>query len=88
MNEERTKACNNLKTVRGQIDGIIKMIEEGRYCMDVSNQILASQALLKKANLHILNGHLQSCVKSAIEQQDHGDEKLQEIQALLAKILK
>jgi len=54
MSEERKKALQLLKTARGQIDGIIKMIEEGRYCIDISNQILASQALLKKSNLEIL----------------------------------
>ncbi|MFR9294474.1 MAG: metal-sensing transcriptional repressor, partial [Turicibacter sanguinis] len=47
MNEERKKALQSLKTAKGQIDGIIKMIEEERYCIDISNKILASQALLK-----------------------------------------
>jgi DNA-binding FrmR family transcriptional regulator len=40
-----------LKTSKGQIEGIIKMIEEGRCCMDISNQIVEAQSLLKKANL-------------------------------------
>lgn len=88
MNEERKKALNNLKTVRGQIDGIIHMIEDDRYCMDISNQIMASTALLKKANLHILTGHLHSCVKYAVEHEENVDEKLQEVEALLAKIMK
>ena len=42
MNEEKKKAVTALKTTRGQIDGIIKMIEDGRYCIDVSNQIMAA----------------------------------------------
>ena len=41
MSDERKKALQNLKTARGQIDGIIRMIEEGRYCIDISNQILS-----------------------------------------------
>ena len=40
MNEERCQALRLLKTARGQLDGIIKMIEEERYCIDISNQIL------------------------------------------------
>lgn len=88
MNDERKKALNNLKTARGQIDGIIHMIEDGRYCIDVSNQIMASLALLKKANLHILTGHLQSCVKDAIVNEHQADEKIQEIGTILAKIMK
>ena len=41
MNEGKKKAAMKLKTARGQIDGIIKMIEEDRYCVDVSTQILS-----------------------------------------------
>ena len=39
--EERKKAIQNLKIAKGQIEGIIKMIEDERYCIDVSNQIIA-----------------------------------------------
>ena len=63
------------------------MIEEERYCIDISNQILASTALLKKANLHILSGHLHSCVKQAIQQGD-SEEKLKEIEDVLGKLMK
>lgn len=88
MSDERKKALNNLKTARGQVDGIIKMIEDERYCMDVSNQILACIALLKKANLHILTGHMNTCVKHAVEHQENAEEKLKEIEELLAKMMK
>ena len=80
MTPERKKALQNLKTARGQIDGIIRMIEDERYC-------IASQTLLKKANLHILSGHLHTCVKTAIATGD-SDEKLQEIEDVLAILLK
>lgn len=88
MTKEKQLALQNLKTARGQIDGIIHMLEEDRYCIDISNQILASSALLKKANLHILTGHLNSCVKTAMESQDKSEEKIKEIELLLAKIMK
>ena len=87
MTPERKKALQNLKTARGQIDGIIRMIEDERYCIDISNQIMASQSLLKKANLHILSGHLHTCVKTAIATGD-SDEKLQESEDVLAILLK
>ena len=64
---ESAKALGHLKTVRGQIDGIIRMIEEDRYCIDVSNQISAAIALLKKANLIILKQHMNTCVADAIK---------------------
>lgn len=86
MNEEQKKALQSLKTSKGQIEGIIKMLEEGRYCVDISNQIIAAQALLKKANLLILKQHIHHCVKAAVKQ-DNGDEKIDEIIELLSKIM-
>ena len=78
MNQEKVKALQALKTSKGQIEGIIKMIEEGRYCVDISNQIIAAQSLLKKANLLILKQHLSHCVKDAVLS-DNGEEKIDEI---------
>lgn len=76
----------SLKTAKGQIEGIIKMIEDDRYCIDVSNQIFAVQSLLKKSNLIILENHLSHCVKDAFENGD-GDEKIKEIMMILDKII-
>jgi DNA-binding FrmR family transcriptional regulator len=87
MNEEKKKALQSLKTSKGQIEGIIKMIEDGRYCMDVSNQIIAAQSLLKKANMLILKQHLNHCVKDAFVN-NSGDEKIDEIMDLLSKLMK
>ena len=47
---DKKQVLNLLKTSRGQMDGIIRMLEEDRYCVDISKQILSVQALLKKAN--------------------------------------
>lgn len=86
MNEEKAKALQALKTSKGQIEGIIKMIEDGRYCIDISNQIVAVQALLKKANMLILKQHLNHCVKDAFLH-DSGEEKVDEIIELLTKLI-
>ena len=86
MNAEKVKALQALKTSKGQIEGIIKMMEDGRYCVDISNQIIAAQALLKKANLLILKQHMHHCVMEAVKQ-DNGDEKIDEIIELLSKIM-
>lgn len=86
MNQEKIKALQALKTSKGQIEGIIKMIEDGRYCVDISNQIIAAQSLLKKANLLILKQHLSHCVKDAVLS-DNGEEKIDEIIGLLSKIM-
>jgi DNA-binding FrmR family transcriptional regulator len=83
---ESSKALGHLKTVRGQIDGITRMIEEDRYCIDVSNQISAAIALLKKANLIILKQHMNTCVADAIKAKD-GSEKIDEISMILEKYI-
>jgi len=55
-----------LKTVRGQVDAVVRMVEEDRCCIDVARQVLAAIALLRKANLVILRQHLSTGVKDAI----------------------
>ena len=78
---------NLLKTSKGHIEGILKMIDENRYCVDVSKQILAVQALLKKANLKLLENHLKNCVSDAITQ-GKGEEKINEMMDIIDKYIK
>lgn len=89
MNQEKEKAVKLLKTARGQLDGIIKMIEDGRYCIDISNQLMASSSLLKKAQKHILKQHLDHCVMSAVMSDDRktAEEKTNEINDIIGKLL-
>lgn len=85
MTADTSKTTRLLKTARGQIDGIIKMIEENRYCIDVSNQIMACQAILAKVNKEVLNAHISHCVMEA-----NGEDKkakLEEISQVLDKLL-
>ncbi len=84
--KEDAEVINSLKTARGQIDGILKMIADERYCIDVSKQIFAVQSLLKKANMKILKDHMNSCVKSAVFE-GCGDEKIDEIIYILEKFI-
>lgn len=87
--EDKSKVINLLKTAYGQIDGIIKMVEEDRYCVDVSNQILSVQALLKKTNLKIIDQHIKHCVKQAFSEGEvAGNKKVGEIIKLLDKYAK
>jgi DNA-binding FrmR family transcriptional regulator len=83
---ESHKALALLKTARGQVEGVLRMVEEDRYCIDVSKQVLATIALLKKANIVILKQHMDTCVKDAIRT-DKGAEKIDEITMILEKYL-
>ena len=49
MMADHAKILRLLKTARGQLDGIVKMVEEDRYCIDISTQVMATEALLKRA---------------------------------------
>ena len=46
MRADSKTVLRQLKTAKGQLEGIIKMVEEDRYCIDISNQVLATRALL------------------------------------------
>ena len=84
--QESRKALELLRTVRGQVEAVARMVEEERYCIDVSRQVLAAIALLRKANLLILRQHMNTCVKEAIHS-DRGAEKIDEITMILEKYL-
>jgi len=75
-----------LKTAQGQVESVIKMTEDDRYCLDISTQINASIALLKKAQKEILVNHLNSCVMDSIHTKD-SEAKIEEISLLLKKLL-
>lgn len=77
-----------LKTARGQLDGIVRMVEEDKYCLDISNQLMACEAVLKKANKEILRAHLENCVRQSLksDSSEDADRKIQEIVDLLGKM--
>ena len=79
-----------LRTARGQIDGIIKMVEDDRYCIDVSNQLMATEKLLAKTNVTVLKAHIEHCVRGAAEcgTQEEKDRKLAEIESVIEKLTK
>lgn len=87
MKADSQQITRLLKTARGQLDGILKMVEEDRYCMDISQQLMATEALLNKINKEILTSHLKHCVSNA-ETQDERDQKIDELVAMLGKIMK
>lgn len=76
MNQKR-----RLNRVKGQLEGIDKMIDENRYCMDIINQIRAATSALKALEKEVMHTHIKSCVRSAIESSDQfeAQEKIQEI---------
>lgn len=87
MQADKDKINKLLKTARGQLDGILKMVEDDRYCIDISNQLMACNAILRKANREVLSAHMKSCVKEAFTEGNE-DEKIEELINMLDKITK
>lgn len=85
MRADKTQVERLLKTARGQIDGVLRMVEEDRYCMDVASQLLACEAVLRRAHMTVLRAHLEGCVQEAVEAGD-AQEKISEMLDVLEKL--
>ncbi len=78
MQHDHHEDIQRLKTVEGHIRGILRMLEEDQYCIDIIRQIQAVQAALNKISTRILDGHLNTCLLTAIK----GDDPQERQQAL------
>ena len=72
---ESPDTLRRLKTIEGHLRGIIRMVEEDAYCINVIRQIQAVEGALNKVSTQILEGHLNSCVITAIEGQDQSERE-------------
>ncbi len=87
VDKEKIDLKQRLKKVAGQVNGIDKMLDEGRYCIDILQQILAARAALNKVALIILESHAKSCVVTAIKE-NRADESIDELMAVLKQFNK
>ncbi|MED5368071.1 MAG: metal-sensitive transcriptional regulator [Pseudomonadota bacterium] len=75
---------NRLKRAEGQIRGIVRLIDEGKYCIDILNQLKAVQKALASVEANILETHIENCVAQTISSPDDARQKIAE----LTKIIK
>lgn len=77
-----------LGRIEGQVRGILRMVEEDRYCVDVLTQISAVRAALHKVEEEILRDHVQHCVAHAFQEGDIAEQrtKLDELVAVLGRL--
>ena len=79
---DRDEIVRRLKSVEGHVRGVQRMVDEGAYCIDVVNQIVAVQRALKKVSSMVLDEHLHSCVTDAMRGPD-GDTREKVLQELM-----
>jgi DNA-binding FrmR family transcriptional regulator len=72
---ENPDTIRRLKTIEGHLRGIIRMVEEDAYCIDVIRQVQAVESALNKVSAKILEGHLNSCVITAIQGEDQSERE-------------
>ena len=85
MKADKTKIKRQLAIAKGQLDGITKMVDQDAYCIDVSNQLLATISLLKRVNNIIVSAHLSCCVMEAKDSEDV-NKKLKEMETILERM--
>ena len=61
------KQLASLKRIEGQIRGIINMVNDGKYCIDILNQIKAAKSALVTVESKVLKTHIESCVKNSLK---------------------
>lgn len=63
----KTQILNRLKTARGHLDAVVRMVEDEAYCPDVMKQLSAVQGSLERASRLVLRNHLETCVAAAMQ---------------------
>ena len=83
------KACvARLNRIEGQVRGLVRMVEDDRYCIDVITQLQAVRAALKRVEEEVLKDHVAHCVEHAIQSGDTKEQrkKVAELMDVLGKV--
>jgi DNA-binding FrmR family transcriptional regulator len=93
--ETDKKLKARVNRIAGQVAGIQRMVDEGRYCVDILNQIAATRSALDALGVELLTRHLESCVlgHGSGDEHEHAkpmtkDELVAEVQTVLSRFLK
>src|SRR4051794_12310750 len=97
MNEASEKLKRRVNRIAGQVAGIQRMVDEGRYCVEILNQIAAVRSALDALGIELLTRHLESCVLGHGTGHGHEHEKaspmtkeqlVAEVRTVLSRFLK
>jgi DNA-binding FrmR family transcriptional regulator len=84
---DKNDILERLRKIEGQVRGIQKMVNDGRYCVDILTQLSAVQAALNKVGLMVLENHTRGCVAKAI-QQDGGAAAIEELLFVIERFIR
>jgi len=89
-NQQAKEVSSRLKKIEGQVRGVIKMIEEDRYCIDILSQTRAIVSGIRKVEDIIMHQHLHTCVAESMKSDNKEDknQKINEIMDVLSKFRK
>lgn len=82
--EEKKILKNRLSRIKGQVDGIIKMVDSDRYCNDILIQLIAVSSGAKSLANILLEQHLRSCVLNKLK--TGKEEVVEEVLELFKRI--
>ncbi len=87
MNERKKHKLNRLNRIAGQVQGLARMVEDDRYCIDILTQLQAVRSALARVESEILKDHAACCVAEAIASGDEQEQrdKFNELIALMER---
>jgi len=72
---DKPKLLNRLSRIEGQVRGVSRMVEDGRYCIDILTQVRAVRAALGRFESEMLDGHLRHCIEDAVVSGDVNEQR-------------
>ena len=84
---DKDRLLARLKRVEGQVKGIMRMVEEGRYCPDILQQVAAMSGAMDEVALILLRSHVDGCVREAIENNE-GDQPIEDLMQVVRKVIR
>ncbi len=77
-----------LRRMEGQLKGIQRMVEEDKYCVDVLNQLSSVIGATQKVAAIILQDHIRGCVRDSLSRDEHSDDYVNELVAVVERFTK
>lgn len=85
--QDKDRLLARLKRVEGQVKGVMRMVEEGRYCPDILQQVAAMGGAMDEVALILLRSHVDGCVREAIEEHQ-GDQPIEDLMTVIRKVIR